>query len=160
MDGSNQKSKKELWIRRLNTLRPYGINKGDQQRESSFLSQGMLQLMWNVLFMWFYVSWALLPYVLVKHTRFGVYPFRCKFYVLCIHSVYGHGGVDSKDKLFYVLKISFILFLTLCLRVLFTFHIYSNTTSYQVAAGQITWARKGHDLLFVNFTFLCHFFFK
>ena len=34
-----------------NTLRPYHINKGDQYRESSFLSQGMRQLMRNVLFM-------------------------------------------------------------------------------------------------------------
>ena len=25
-------------------------------RESSFLSQGMRQLMWNVLFMWFYIK--------------------------------------------------------------------------------------------------------
>ena len=56
-----------------------------------------------------------LPYVLVKNTQFGVYPFRCKVYVHCIHCVYGHSGVDSKDK-FYILhivlivKISFILF--------------------------------------------------
>ena len=66
-----------------------------------------------------------------------------------------------------IVKISFIrfedklyTFCTLCLRVLFTFHIYLNTISYQVAAGQITWARKGHNLLFVKFTFLCHFFLK
>ena len=64
-----------------------------------------------------------------------------------------------------IVKISFIrfedklyTFCTLCLRVLFTFHIYLNTISYQVAAGQITWARKEHNLLFINFTFLCHFF--
>ena len=57
--------------------------------------------------------------------------------------------VDSEDKLY--------TFCTLCLRVLFTFHIYLNTISYQVAAGQITWARKGHNLLFVNFTLLCQF---
>ena len=57
--------------------------------------------------------------------------------------------VDSEDKLY--------TFCTLCLRVLFTFHIYLNTISCQVAAGQITWARKEHNLLFVNFTFLCHF---
>ena len=60
--------------------------------------------------------------------------------------------VDIEDKL--------LTFCTLCLRVLFTFHIYLNTISYQVAAGQITWSGKGHNLLFVNFTFLCHFFFK
>ena len=48
--------------------------------------------------------------------------------------------VDSKDKLY--------TFCTLCLRVLFTFHIYLNTISYQVAAGQIPWARKGHNLFF------------
>ena len=44
-------------------------------------------------------SWAHLPYVLVKNTLFGVYPFRCKVYVHCI-CVYGHSGVDSKDKLY------------------------------------------------------------
>ena len=49
--------------------------------------------------------------------------------------------VDTEDKLY-----------TFC-TLLFTFHIYLNTISYQVAAGQITWARKGHILLFVNFTF-------
>ena len=58
--------------------------------------------------------------------------------------------VDSENKLY--------TFCTLCLRVLFTFHIYLNTISYQVAADQITWARKGHNLLLVNFTFLCLFF--
>ena len=34
-----------------------------------------------------------------KHSV-GVYPFRCKVYVRCIHCVYGHSGVDSKDKLY------------------------------------------------------------
>ena len=48
--------------------------------------------------------------------------------------------VDSKDKLY--------TFCTLCLRVLFTFHIYPNTISYQVTAGQLTLARKGHNLFF------------
>ena len=43
-------------------------------------------------------------------------------------------GVDSEDKLY--------TFCALCLRVLFTFHIYLNTTSYQVAADQITWGPK------------------
>ena len=58
--------------------------------------------------------------------------------------------VDSEDKLY--------TFCTLCLRVLFTFHIlYLNMISYQVAAGQITWAQKGHNLLLINFTFLCYF---
>ena len=57
--------------------------------------------------------------------------------------------VDSEDKLY--------TFCTLCLRVLFTFHIYLNTISYQVAVDQITWARKRHNLLLVNFTFLCYF---
>ena len=57
--------------------------------------------------------------------------------------------VDSEDKLY--------TFCTLCLRVLFTFHIYLNTISYQVAADQITLARKGHNLLLVNFTFSCYF---
>ena len=37
---------------------------------------------------------------LVKNTQFGVYPFRFKVYVHCIHCVYGHSGVDSKDKLY------------------------------------------------------------
>ena len=62
-----------------------------------------------------------------------------------------------------IVKISFIrfedklyTFCSLSLRVLFTFHIYLNI-SYQIAAGQITWAQKGHNLLFVNFTFLCLF---
>ena len=57
--------------------------------------------------------------------------------------------VDIEDKL--------NTFCALCLRVLFTFHIFPNTVIYQVAAGHITWARKGHNLLFVNFTFLCYF---
>ena len=77
-----------------------------------------------------------MSYVLVKNTQFGVYPFRCMVYVHCIHCVYGHIGVDSirfahcvdsEDKLY--------TFCTLCLRLLFTFHIYLNTISYQVAAG-------------------------
>ena len=35
-----------------------------------------------------------------EKTQFGIYPFRCMVYVHCIHCVYGHSGVDSKDKLF------------------------------------------------------------
>ena len=56
--------------------------------------------------------------------------------------------VESEDKLYAIC--------TLCLRVLFAFHIhvYLNTISYQVAAGQITWARKGHNLFFN----LCNFY--
>ena len=46
------------------------------------------------------LSWAHLPYILVKNTQFGVYPFRYKVYVNCIRCVYGHSGVDSKDKLY------------------------------------------------------------
>ena len=57
--------------------------------------------------------------------------------------------VDSEDKLY--------TFCTLCFCVLFTFHIYLNTISYQVPADRISWARKGHNLLLVNFTFLCYF---
>ena len=66
-----------------------------------------------------------------------------------------------------IVKISFLLFVrcvdgadklntfcTLCIRVLFTFHIYLNTISYQVAAGKMTWARKGHNLFFN----LCNFY--
>ena len=87
--------------------------------------------------------------VFVDGPVFGVYPFRCKVYVHCIHCVYGHSDVDSEDKLY--------TFCMLCLRVLITFHIYLNTISYQVAAGQLTWARKRHNLFSVNFTFLCHF---
>ena len=67
-----------------------------------------------------------------------------------IYNTDTHSGVDSKDKLY--------PFCMLCSRVLFTFHIYLTTISYQVAADQITWVRKGHNLLFVNFTFLCYFF--
>ena len=37
---------------------------------------------------------------LMENTQFGVYPFRCKVYVHCIHCVYKHNGVDSKDKLY------------------------------------------------------------
>ena len=46
-----RKARESYCIQCLNTLRPYWINKGDQKKESSFLSQGMRQLMWNVLFM-------------------------------------------------------------------------------------------------------------
>ena len=73
-------------------------------------------------------------------------------------------GVDSKDKLYIRFahcvdsEDNLYTFCRLRLRVLFTFHIYLKTISYLVAAGQITWARKWHNLLFVNFTFLCHFF--
>ena len=83
------------------------------------------------------------PYVLVKNTQFGVYPFRCKFMCIVYIVYMGTVGlivkisfirfadcVDSEDKLY--------TFCTLCLRVLFTFHIYLNTISYQVAASQIT----------------------
>ena len=87
----------------------------------------------------------------MRKTQLGVYTFQCKVYVHCIHCVYGHCGVDNKDK-------SFIHFArcvdskdklyTLCLWVLFKFHICLNMISYQVAAGQITWARKGHNLFF------------
>ena len=77
----------------------------------------------------------------------------------CIHCVYGHSGVDSKDKLYTFVRCvgsedKLYTFCTLCLRVLFTFHIYLNTISYQVAAGQITWARKRHNLFFN----LCNFY--
>ena len=41
-----------------------------------------------------------------EKAQFGVYPFQCKVYVHCIHCVYGHSGVDSKDK--------FYTFCTLC----------------------------------------------
>ena len=57
--------------------------------------------------------------------------------------------VDSEEKLY--------TFCMLCLSVLFTFHIHLNMISYQTTAGQITWARKGHNLLFINFIFLCYF---
>ena len=99
-----------------------------------------------------------------KNTQTGVYiPFDVRF--MCIVYIAYMGTVvlivkisfirfahcvDSEDKLY--------TFCTLCLRVLFTFHIYLNTISYQVAADQITWARKGHTLLLLNFTFLCYLF--
>ena len=101
------------------------------------------------------VNLAHLPYVLVRKPQFGVYPFQRKVKLHCIHCVYGHSGVDSKEKLhtFFVL------------RVMFTLNIYPNMISYQVAAAHITWARKGHNLffkllqvLFVNFTFFISFF--
>ena len=77
----------------------------------------------------------------------------------CIHYVYGHSGVDSKDKLYtfcmlFDSKDKLYTFCTLYLRVLFTFHIYPYRISYQVAASQITWARKGHTLFFN----LCNFY--
>ena len=59
--------------------------------------------------------------------------------------------VDSKDKLY--------TFCTLCLRVLFTFHIYLNITSYHVAAGQIKWVRKGIICFSTYTTFICKFYF-
>ena len=93
----------------------------------------------------------------MKNTQFGVYPFGVSF--MCIVSIAYMGTVVL------IVKISFtrfedklFTFCTLCLRVLFTFHIYLNTISYQVAAGQITWARKGHNLSFVNFSFFMSFF--
>ena len=102
------------------------------------------------------VSWVHLPYVLVRNTQFGVYPFRVRFMCMYTLRIYWHSGVDSKDKL--------LTFCTLCLHVMFAFHIYPNTTSYQVAAGQIICNRKGHHLffqlmtlLFVNFTFFTSF---
>ena len=99
-----------------------------------------------------------------KNTQVGVYisfdvRFMCIVYIAYMATVvlivkisfirFAH-CVDSEDKLY--------TFCMLCLRVLFTFHIYLNTISYQVAADQITWARKGHNLLLVNFTFLCYLF--
>ena len=62
----------------------------------------------------------------------------------CIYCIYGHSGVNSKDKLYIRFarcvysEDKFYTFCTLCVRVLFTFHIYLNAISYQVAAGQIT----------------------
>ena len=99
-----------------------------------------------------------------KNTQVGVYipfdiRFMCILYIAYMATVvlivkisfirFAH-CVDSEDKLY--------TFCTLCLRVLFTFHIYLNTIRNQVAADQITWARKGHNLLLVNFTFLCYLF--
>ena len=89
-------------------------------------------------------------------------PFAVRF--MCIVYVVYVGTVELTVKLslyalhiLLIVKISFILFArcvyAYCLH--FTFHIYLNTISYQVAAGQITWAGKG--LLLVNFTFLCLF---
>ena len=84
------------------------------------------QLMWHatayvarfvhVIFRNHSASWAHLPYVLVRKTQFGVYPFRfmCIVYIAYI-------GVDSKGKLY--------TFCTLCLRVLFTFHVYPTRSS-------------------------------
>ena len=87
------------------------------------------------------------------HIPFGV-RFMCIVYIAYMATVvltvkisfirFAH-CVDSEDNLY--------TFCTLCLHVLFTFHTYLNTISYQVAADQITWARKGHNLLLVNFTF-------
>ena len=55
--------------------------------------------------------------------------------------------VDSKDKLY--------SFCSLCLRILFTFHIYPITINYQVAASQITWARKSIMYFLTSATFIC-----
>ena len=40
------------------------------------------------------------PICLMYWCKFGVYPLWCKVYVHRIHCVYGHSGVDSKDKLY------------------------------------------------------------
>ena len=59
--------------------------------------------------------------------------------------------VDSENKLYTFLHVVFT-------RIVYISHISKHDQlSSQVASGQITWARKGHNLLFVNFTFLCHF---
>ena len=81
--------------------------------------------------------------LLVRNTQFGVYPFLCKVYMHCIYCVYGHSGVDRNNK--------FFTFCTLCLRVMFTFHKYPNTISYQVEAGWMTRARKEHNFNSCNF---------
>ena len=97
-----------------------------------------------------------MPYVLVKNTQFGVQyiPFGkglCALYTMRIWAQW-ISFIRFEDKIH--------TFCTLCLRILFAFHIYLNTISYQdfqVAVGQITWTQKGYNLLFVNFIFLCHF---
>ena len=35
-----------------------------------------------------------------KHSAWCIYLFWCKVYVHYIHCVYGHSGVDNKDKLY------------------------------------------------------------
>ena len=87
-----------------------------------------------------------------KNTQIGVYiPFGVRF--MCI--VY----IAYMATVVLIVKISFIrfaycadsedklkTFCTLCLRVLFIFHIYLNTISYQIVADQLTWAQKEHNL--------------
>ena len=113
-----RKARESYWIRRLNTLRD---QQGRPVEGIIVPKSGHATAYVHVLFIWFYVSWAHLPRLLVRKTQFGVYPFQCKVYAHCIHCVYGHNGVDSKDKLY--------TFCTLCLRVLFTVHIYIYTLS-------------------------------
>ena len=71
-------------------------------------------LIWNVLFMKIYASWARLPYVLMRNVQFGVYPFRCK---VCVHGV--HGTVVLLVKILFARcvksKDKFYTFRTLCL---------------------------------------------
>ena len=159
MDRSNQESKR---IRRLNTTAIW-----DQQGRSV---EGIIvpKLGHATAYVEHFVCVILRrlgPFALRtgKNTQVGVYipfgvRFMCIVYIAYMATVvlivkisfirFAH-CVDSEDKLY--------TFCMLCLRVLFTFHIYLNTISYQVAADQITWARKGHNLLLVNFTFLCYF---
>ena len=39
----------------------------------------------------------------MRNAQFGVYPFWCKVFGRCIHSVYGHSGADRKGKCFFFL---------------------------------------------------------
>ena len=142
MDISNQERERELLYPtsehftaiRYQQGRPVGFTVPYSGRPTAYVEHFV-----HVSFRNHSVSWAHLPYVLVRNTQFGVYPFRFKVYVHCINCDYGNSSADSKDNLY--------TFFTLCLRVMFTFYMFffffffffffSNTISYQVAAGQI-----------------------
>ena len=97
------------------------------------------------------VSWTYLPYLLVKKHSFWRIFLSVKalwrIEIRCIHSVYGHSGVDRKGKLFvrcvYVdvdkkVKCVFFLFVRCVYHSIYAFQIhkrYINALSYQVAAG-------------------------
>ena len=99
MDRSNQKSKREL----LDPTSEHSTTIWDQQGrpvEGIIVPKSGHATAYVERFI--HVSLRKLgPFALrIGEEHSGVYPFRCKVYVHCIHCVYGHNGVDSKDKLY------------------------------------------------------------